>query len=185
MERKLLVPTVVVAGIIISMLTIVPTALADRDDDDDDDDEKSCKYWFKKAIKEYRKKGYVPTEIKQKALQCLAEGIKSPWKLPEMDETPQRLPLTGLQIEFVESKIEIPVSTGGPFKPIEEIMEIHPCPAGEIVMGKFQIESVGSRTTLQFELQDDKTTLMLRTTNTDTSPDTLVLIAPCLGLIGN
>ncbi len=185
MERKLLVPTVVVAGIIISMLAIVPTALADRDDDDDDDDEKSCKYWFKKAIKEYRKKGFVPVEIKQKALQCLAEGIKSPWKLPDMDENPQTPALTGLHVEFMETTMEIPVGSGTPFDPSEEISEVHPCPSGEIVIGDLQVVSVGSKTTLTFELQDDKTTLMLKTKNRDISPDTLVLLAPCLGLIGN
>jgi len=185
MERKLLVPTVVVAGIIISMLAIVPSAVADREDDDDDDDEKSCKYWFKKAIKEYRKKGYVPTEIKQKALECLAEGIKSPWKLPEMDENPQTPALTGLHVEFMETTMKVPVGSGTPFDPSEEITEVHPCPSGEIVIGDLQVLSVGSKTTLTFELQEDKTTLMLKTKNRDTAPDTLVLLTPCLGLIGN
>jgi len=38
-ERKLLVPMVVLAGFLISMIAIMPMAIADRDDDDDDDDD--------------------------------------------------------------------------------------------------------------------------------------------------
>ena len=185
MERKLLVPTVVVVGIIISMLAIVPIAVADREDDDDDDDEESCRYWFFKAFKGFQITGYVPVEIKHKVRECLAEGIKSPWKLPDMDENPQSPALTGLRVEFMETTMEIPVGSGTPFNPSEEITEVHPCPSGEIVIGDLQILSVGSKTSFTLELQGDKTTLMMKTKNRDTTPDTLVLLAPCLGLIGN
>ena len=185
MERKLLVPTVVVVGIMISMLAIVPIAVADREDDDDDDDEESCRYWFFKAFKGFQTTGYVPVEIKHKVRECLAEGIKSPWKLPDVDENPQSPALTGLRVEFMETTMEIPVGSGTPFNPSEEITEVHPCPSGEIVIGDLQVVSVSSKTSLEFELQEDKTTLMLKTKNRDTTPDTLVLLAPCLGLIGN
>jgi len=179
-----MVPTVVVAGIIISMLAIVPIAVADRDDDDDDD-EKSCRYWFFKAFKGFQTTGYVPVEIKQKVRECLTEGLKSPWKLPEMDENPQRTALTGLYVEFMEITMEVPVGSGTPLKPSEEITEVHPCPSGEIVIGDLQVVSVGSKTSLTFELQEDKITVMMKTKNRDTVPDTLVLLTPCLGLIGN
>ena len=185
MERKLLVPTVVVVGIIISMLAIVPIAVADREDDDDDDDEESCRYWFFKAFKGFQTTGYVPVEIKHKVRECLAEGITSPWKLPEMDENPQSPALTGLRVEFMETTMEVPVGSGTPFNPSEEITEVHPCPSGEIVIGDLQIISVGSKTSWKFDLQADKATLMMKTKNRDITPDTLVLLAPCLGLIGN
>ncbi len=185
MERKLLVPTVVVVGIMISMLAIVPIAVADREDDDDDDDEESCRYWFFKAFKGFQTTGYVPVEIKHKVRECLAEGIKSPWKLPDVDENPQSPALTGLRVEFMETTMEIPVGSGTPFNPSEEITEVHPCPSGEIVIGDLQVVSVSSKTSLEFELQEDKTTLIMKTKNKDTTPDTLVLLAPCLGLIGN
>ncbi len=185
MERKLLVPTVVVVGIMISMLAIVPIAVADREDDDDDDDEESCRYWFFKAFKGFQTTGYVPVEIKHKVRECLAEGIKSPWKLPDMDENPQSPALTGLHVEFMETTMEVPVGSGTPFNPSEEITEVHPCPSGEIVIGDLQVVSVSSKTSLEFELQEDKTTLIMKTKNKDTTPDTLVLLAPCLGLIGN
>jgi len=182
-----MVPTIVVAGVIIGMIAIVPSAMADhKKDDDKGKDWKTCKKWFYQAFKDFKKHGFITLERRTIVNQCLNDGFESPWNLPKeaLDEKPPSV-LSGLSVEFVESKIEIPVSPGSPLNAVEEIIEVYPCPAGEIVIGDLQVVSVGSKTTMKFELLGDKTTLMLITTNKDTTPDTLVLLTPCLGLIGN
>jgi len=174
-----MVPTIVVAAAIVGMITIVPVAMADRDDDDDDDDDEyTCKKWFFKAFKEYNKKGFVPAGIKDKVRECIADGHKSHWELPDMDENPQPPILTGLEVEFVESKINVPISTQ------DHIQEIFPCPTGEVVIGDMEILSVSTNTRFTLELQNDKTTLVVKTKNFGANDDTLVLMAPCLGLVG-
>ena len=182
-----MVPMIVVAGVIIGMITIVPSAMADRKDGSDDGkDWKICKKSFEKAFKDFKKHGFITPERRTLVNQCLSEGFESPWNLPKDELDDNRSPaLSGLSVEFVESKIEIPVSPGSPLNAVEEIIEVYPCPAGEIVIGELLVLSVGSKTTMKFELQGDKTTLILKTTNKDTTPDTLVLLTPCLGLIGN
>ncbi len=45
-----MVPTIVIAGVIIGMITIIPSAMADhKKDDDKGKDWKTCKKWFYKA----------------------------------------------------------------------------------------------------------------------------------------
>ena len=102
-----MVPTIVVAGVLIGMFTILPTAMADYNDDDDDDDAldwKTCKKSFHKAFRDFRKHGSITPEIRALVNQCLSDGFESPWKLPkeELDVTPPPV-LNGLSVEPVPS----------------------------------------------------------------------------------
>lgn len=176
-----MVPTIVVAGVLIGMFTILPTAMADHKDDDDDDDAidwKTCKKSFYKAFRDFKKHGTIRPEIRTLVNQCLSDGFESPWKLPkeELDVTPAPV-LNGLSVEFVTTETEIPNSA--------EIIEskIFPCPNGKIIIDEPHIQ-LDVNAQLSVEIMTDRTTLMMISFNTDI-PGTLVLVTPCLGVIGN
>ncbi len=105
-----MVPTIVVAGVIIGMITIIPSAMADhKKDDDKGQDWKTCKKSFEKAFKEFRKHGFITPERRTLVNQCLSDGFESPWNLPkdELDENPTSV-LSGLSVEFVIMEADIP-----------------------------------------------------------------------------
>ncbi len=174
-----MVHTVVVAAVIIGMIAIVPYAMADHQKNfDDDDDDNKCQKRFHQAFEEFNKTGFIPAGIKHKVLDCLEEGFISPWELPDMGINPQQSTLTGLTIEFVESKTVIPIITGA------QILETNPCNPGQIVFGDMKIENLDINvSSLQLFLQEDQTTLIVKFTNLDSKVGTLVLVTPCLGLI--
>ena len=176
-----MVPTVVVVGIIISMLAIVPIAVADREDDDDDDDAldwKTCKKSFHKAFRDFREHGTIRPEIRALVNQCLSDGFESTWKLPkeELDEKPLAV-LSGLSVEFVTIEADIPNGS----QIFDKILT--PCPSGKIIIDEPHLE-IDVNAQVSVEVMTDRTTLILSSFNMGI-PGTAVLVTPCLGVIGN
>ena len=173
-----MVPTIVVAGVIMGMITIVPVAMADREDDDDDKDWKSCKKWFFEAFRDFRKHSFISPEIRSLVNQCLNGGYESPWELPkdELEDVPPPA-LSGLTVEFVTSETEIPNGA--------EIIEskVFPCPPGKIIIDT-PTSDLDVNAQLSLDIMSDRATLMVRSFNTGNA-GTLVLVTPCLGVIGN
>ncbi len=173
-----MVPTIVVAGVIIGMITIVPAAMADREDNDDDKDWKSCKKWFFEAFRDFRKHSFISPVIRSLVNQCLSEGFQSPWNLPkdELDDN-RTPPLSGLSVEFVTIESDIPNGSGIFDK------KLHPCPSGKIIIDEPLLE-IDVNAQVSVEIMTDRTTLMMSSFNMDI-PGTAVLVTPCLGVIGN
>ncbi len=173
-----MVPTIVVAGVIIGMITIVPVAMADREDNDDDKDWKSCKKWFFEAFRDFRKHSFISPVIRSLVNQCLNAGFESPWELPK-DELEDVSPpaLSGLSVEFVIMEADIPNDS--------QIIDkkLHPCPSGKIIIDEPLLE-INVNAQVSVEIMTDRTTLMMSSFNMDI-PGTAVLVTPCLGVIGN
>jgi len=174
-----MVPTIVVAGVLIGMITIVPSAMADlKKDDDDKNDWKSCKKWFYQAFRDFRKHGYITPESRTLVNQCLSDGFESPWKLPkeELDEKPLAV-LSGLSVEFVTMEADIPIGS----QIFDKILT--PCPSGKIIIDEPHLE-IDVNAQVSVEVMTDRTTLILSSFNMGI-PGTAVLVTPCLGIIGN
>lgn len=174
-----MVPMIVVAGVIIGMITIVPSAMADhKDGSDDGKDWKICKKSFEKAFKDFRKHGFITPERRTLVNQCLSEGFQSPWNLPKDELDDNRSPaLSGLSVEFVTIESDIPNGSGIFDK------KLHPCPSGKIIIDEPLLE-IDVNAQVSVEIMTDRTTLMISSFNMDI-PGTAVIVTPCLGVIGN
>ena len=173
-----MVPTIVVVGVLIGMITIFPSALADHKDDDDDEtnDWKTCKKAFYQAFRDFRKHGFVSPEIRTLVNQCLSDGFESPWNLPE-DELNDSPPpaLSGLTVEFVTLEEDVPNGSSI----IEK--KLSPCPMGKIIIDDPHME-LNANAQVSVEIMSDRITMMMSSFNLD-APGTVVLVTPCLGVI--
>ena len=182
-----MVPTIVIAGVLIGMIAIVPSAVADqkKHDDDDDDDEEKCTKWFYLAFKEFSKKGWIPQGIEKKVLDCYDDGHESPWDLPNLnpheDEQDDPLPpvLSGLIVELVVSDMKIPVSN------IHVENAHNPCPSGKIIIDSPEWTVLDVAAEVFVNMENDRTTLMVTTKNLNNIEGMLLFTTPCLGLVEN
>ena len=184
MERKLLVPTVVVVGVIIGMIAIVPSALADKKNDEDDDTE-TCKKWFYHAYKEFKKHKWIPPGIAKKAIECQDDGHESPYDLPvlnpnpEEPENPQPPVLSGLKVEFVVSEMTIPKGPSTIFTGNTH----NPCSSGEIIIDSPDWTVLDVIAEVIVDMENDRTTLTVHTKNHDNIDGMVLFTTPCLGIV--